>query len=71
MYFNIDGVDVISNIDDLTEEEVRNYVDYVSKNAHCPDTLKQVVATLADDGKVDVDYVFNGPKFERIRRITG
>lgn len=71
MFFNIDGVEVISNIDDLTEEEARKYVNYVLQNANCPDPLKKVIATFADDGKIDVDYVFNGPKFERIRRITG
>jgi len=68
MYFNIDGVDVISNIDDLTEEEARKYVDYVNERVNFPIVGIEVLS--CDDGKIDVNYTIRN-KFERIRRITG
>ena len=52
----IDGVIVHSNFD-ISETEARNYIEYVK--------------TLCDDGKVDVDYILQARRFERIRRITG
>ncbi len=66
----IDGVNVsFAGIDDYSEKEAQNYVDYVRERVTEP--LKSIIVKLCDDGKVDVDYTVQGEKFERIRRITG
>ncbi len=66
----IDGVEVIAvNLENFTEIEAKNYVDYVRE--HTDDPVKSISVTMCDDGKVDVDYTTQGAKFERIRRITG
>ena len=68
--FYIDGVSVYTqNVDDLTRAEAANYVDYV--RARKKEPLKRIEVVGCADGKVDVDYELRGPKFERIRRITG
>ena len=64
----IDGVIVHSNFD-ISETEARNYIEYVK--ARCADHLMEIKVTLCDDGKVDVDYILQARRFERIRRITG
>lgn len=66
----IDGVEVVAiGLDDFTETEAKNYVDYVRERV--TDPLKSIRVKLCDDGKVDVSYLAKGEKFERIRRITG
>lgn len=66
----VDGVEVTAiGLDDFTEAEAKNYVDYVRERV--TDPLKSVRVKLCDDGKVDVSYLAKGEKFERIRRITG
>ena len=71
MTLKIGGVTVTTNLEDLTEDEARNYIRYVEKNKTCSDPLEEIEVKLCDDGKVDVDYKLQGQKFERIRRITG
>ena len=66
----IDGVEVEAvGLDDLTEAEAKNYVEYV--RARVSDPLKSIRVKACDDGCVDVSYLEQGEKFERIRRITG
>ena len=66
----IDGVEVVAiGLDDFTETEAKNYVDYVRERV--TDPLKSIRVKMCDDGKVDVSYLARGEKFERIRRITG
>ena len=66
----VDGVEVkVVNLKDFTEEEAKNYIDYVRERT--TDPLKSIEIKMCDDGKVDVDYTTQGEKFERIRRITG
>ena len=66
----IDGVEVVAiGLDDFTETEAKNYVDYVRERV--TDPLKSIRVKMCDDGKVDVSYLAKGEKFERIRRITG
>lgn len=66
----VDGVEIIAvNLEDFTEAEAKNYVDYVRERT--TDTVKSISVKMCDDGKVDVDYTTQGEKFERIRRITG
>ena len=66
----VDGVKVTSvGLENFTEEEARNYVDYVRERIENP--LKTLEVKMCDDGKVDLNYKTQGEKFERIRRITG
>lgn len=66
----VDGVEIIAvNLENFTEDEAKNYVDYVRERTSDP--VKSISVTMCDDGKVDVDYKTQGEKFERIRRITG
>lgn len=55
----------------ITEQESKNYIDYVRENISNPGELTEVKVVMCDDGKVDVNYKTQGAKFERIRRITG
>ncbi len=67
---NVDGVEIkVINLENFTEEEAKNYVDYVRERT--TDPLKSIEVKMCDDGKVDVNYMTQGAKFERIRRITG
>lgn len=66
----IDGVQVTSiGLENFTEEEAKNYVDYVRERVENPLTVLEI--KMCDDGKVDLNYKTQGEKFERIRRITG
>lgn len=66
----IDGVEVkVIGLENFTEAEAKNYVDYVRERTSDP--LKSIEVKMCDDGKVDVNYQLQGEKFERIRRITG
>ena len=66
----VDGVQVTSvGLENFTEEEAKNYVDYVRERVESP--LKVLEIKMCDDGKVDLNYKTQGEKFERIRRITG
>lgn len=68
--YKIDGVQVTAeNLENFTEHEAKNYVDYVRKRTETP--LKEIKITACNDGKVDVSYRGVGEKFERIRRVTG
>ena len=65
-----DGVEVkFVGIEDITEDEPKNYVNYVRERVSDP--VKSITITQCDDGLVDVNYELQGEKFERIRRITG
>ena len=60
------------NVPDTSTKEAARYVEYVLANVKIENTpLAEVVVTMCDDGKVDVEYLFKGEPFERIRRITG
>jgi len=66
----IEGVEVnVMGLDEFTAQDAQKYIDYVKERVAEP--LKSIEVTLCDDGKVDVDYILQGEKFERIRRITG
>ena len=71
--FTIDGVQVLTDLPDLTLDEAARYVDYVRANAllGSDDFLDAVYVKACSDGCVDVSYLARGEKFERIRRITG
>ena len=70
MIATFDGVEVsFVGINDITENEPQNYVEYV--RAKTNDPIKSIQVVQCDDGMVDVNYELQGEKFERIRRITG
>ena len=70
MIATFDGVEVsFVGINDVTENEPQNYVEYV--RAQTNDPIKSIKVVQCDDGMVDVNYELQGEKFERIRRITG
>ena len=65
-----DGIEVkFVNIDDVTDDEPKNYVEYVRNRT--TDPIKSIEVVQCDDGMVDVNYELQSEKFERIRRITG
>ena len=65
-----DGVDVVFiGLDDISEAEPQHYVDYVRERTKEP--LKKIEVVGCADGTVNLNYELQGPKFERIRRITG
>ena len=73
IYLKVDGVEVVTDIPDLFEEEVRRYIDYCEKNSGCDlkyYSLSNLVVQGCPDGKIVISYTMRG-KFERIRRITG
>ena len=65
----IDNVEVTAD-KDFSVEELKYYVE-VAKSKFPKMTLTHLKVKLADDGGVDLNYRFEGQKFERIRRITG
>ena len=56
---------------DANTKEAANYVDYVNAHKTKNIPLAEVTVKMCKDGKVDVSYLAQGEKFERIRRITG
>lgn len=67
----IDNIKITTTLADLTKTEARDYIAYVRKRIPADPPLVELVITLCDDGKVDVEYKCKGRPFERIRRITG
>lgn len=65
----IDGVVVTSDLEDMTEEEAGAYLKEARKKAMGDVTRLSIIG--ADEGMVDVRYICQKVKFERIRRITG
>ena len=66
----IDGVHVtLIGLDNVTADEPKHYVEYVKQRVK--ERLRRIEVTACSDGSVDVSYELQGPKFERIRRITG
>lgn len=60
-------------IADHTRQEAFGYLDYVRQNVCllAQDRITSITISGYDDGTVDIDFQIQGPKFERIRRITG
>ena len=66
----INGTEVtIKGIEDVSEQEILNYLDYIHQQT--PDAVKSLAITAAEDGNIALDYQLCPPKFQRIRRITG
>lgn len=63
-------IEIMSNIKDLTEDEIENYKAKVMEdNGGTLDGIESIGITEHADGSIDISYT--GDKFERIRRITG
>lgn len=63
-------IDILSNIKDLTDQEIENYKAAVmDDNGGTLEGIERIGITEHADGSVEVSY--SGEKFERIRRITG
>ena len=68
--YTIEGVKVtLIGLDNVTPDEPKHYVDYVKQRINVK--LYSVEVIALPDGSVDINYEARGPKFERIRRITG
>lgn len=65
----IDGINVTHEGFIPLKNELANYVAYVK--ARVDEPIQHIHVKLCEDGKVDVNYVATGEKFERIRRVTG
>ena len=63
-------IEIMSNIKDLTEDEIENYkTKVIDDNGGTLDGVESIGITEHADGSIDISYT--GDKFERIRRITG
>lgn len=60
-------------LDELTmsREECERVISELKKDEHPLNEIKRVKISLSADGRLDVEYDVEQPKFERIRRITG
>ncbi len=66
----VNGINVtISGINDMSEQEIVAYIDMLQDENQ--DELSQLTISPAENGEVNLDYVLQPAKFERIRRITG
>ena len=66
----VNGINVtISGINDISEQEVVAYIDMLQDENQ--DELSQLTISPAENGEVNLDYVLQPARFERIRRITG
>lgn len=62
----VDGVEITNvNVPDLTENEIRRYIRAVDR------PVRNLTITRMPNGKIQLDYELDNPRFERIRRITG
>lgn len=60
-------------LDELTldRSECERVINELKKDEHPLNVITQVKITAVEDGKLEVDYDVQQPKFERIRRVTG
>ena len=66
----VNGINVtISGINDMSEQEVVAYIDMLQDENQ--DELSQLTISPAENGEVNLDYVLQPARCERIRRITG
>lgn len=69
MIIEIDGVQVIA--DEVFDLDELKYFLEVARSKVKGGEVSQLTCSLEADGRVRIDYVYHGQKFERIRRITG
>ncbi len=62
----------VNGIDDLSRAELLSYMEKISNNLPDDCRLHDLMVTkVPGTDDVDLDYHFQAPKFDRIRRITG
>lgn len=58
--------------DNVTEEIAKDYVNYANEHKIEDATIEKIVVSKdGDEANVEIQYVQDKPKIERIRRITG
>ena len=68
----VHGVEAtVIGLPDMTEDEIHRYIGYVRKRLAGEERLSKLTIADAGCGQVELGYGMEGPKFERIRRITG
>lgn len=66
----VNGINVtVSGIQDMSEQEIVSYIDMLQEETD--EELESLSITPAENGEINLDYVLQPAKFERIRRITG
>lgn len=66
----VNGIDVtLDGLTDISEKEIAGYIDLVQKKTN--EKISSLELKDAGNGKIDIHYVLQPQKFERIRRITG
>ena len=66
----VNGIDVtVEGLEDISEQEIVNYIDYIENKTN--EKLDTLHISAAGNDDVNIDYVLQPQKFERIRRITG
>ncbi len=66
----VNGIDVkLAGLTDISEKEIASYIDLVQKKTN--EKISSLELKDAGNGKIDIHYVLQPQKFERIRRITG
>ena len=56
----------VNGIEGMTNAEIENYIHLVYEKTH--EKIHSLDLTAAKDGKVDIHYILQPQKFERIRR---
>ena len=73
MEFKINDITVkFVDIDNATEEIAKDYVNYANEHKTEDATIEKIVVSKnGDEAEIEIQYVQDKPKIERIRRITG
>ena len=72
MEFKIDGITIEFNVSNMTEDVAKDYIKYAKEHkSESSDISKIIVFINGDEADIEIQYVQDKPKIERIRRITG
>ena len=72
--FKINDITVeFIGINNVTEDVAKEYIKYVNEHKENKDAVieKIIVSENGDEADIEIQYVQDKPKIERIRRITG
>ena len=61
----------VTGLKDISQKEIESYISYVKAQEPTGGQLQHLTISSSEDGKIQLDYDLQAPKFERIRRITG
>lgn len=73
MEFKINDIIIeFTNIENITEEIAKDYVNYANEHKTEDATIEKIVISKdGDEADITIEYIQDKPKIERIRRITG